>query len=291
LIELLVVIAIIGILASLLLGPISKVRSKAHNIQCINNLRQNLLGFKFAVESDDGRFSYAQDHNQPWSDQWNPQEFLRTAQGSWWVTVWGRPNQGSICPAAPDRPAKSRISLPYNYANGVHYPGTTTIAWNSDAPAWYDSRDLQTFQRRVGSYAPNSWLAGYVNQRMADPWGNAGPFRREVEIRDPSVTPVFADGIYWIVTGEVGGPRATDEPANNLVTGVLPGIRGMPHFTIPRHGSRPSKLSTNNPASAKLPGAINVAFYDGHVETVKLERLWQLHWHRNYQPPAKRPGL
>jgi len=24
---------------------------------------------------------------------------------------------------------------------------------------------------------------------------------------------------------------------------------------------------------------------------VRLERLWQLEWHRDYQPPAKRPGL
>ena len=32
-------------------------------------------------------------------------------------------------------------------------------------------------------------------------------------------------------------------------------------------------------------------FVDGHAETVKLERLWQLYWHRNYVPPQKRPGL
>jgi len=41
----------------------------------------------------------------------------------------------------------------------------------------------------------------------------------------------------------------------------------------------------------KLPGAINVSFWDGHVEQVKLEGLWQLYWHRDYVPPAKRPGL
>ena len=40
-----------------------------------------------------------------------------------------------------------------------------------------------------------------------------------------------------------------------------------------------------------LPGAINAAFFDGHVELVKLDDLWQLYWHKNYQPPAKRPGL
>jgi hypothetical protein len=30
---------------------------------------------------------------------------------------------------------------------------------------------------------------------------------------------------------------------------------------------------------------------DGHGELVKLDRLWQLYWHKDYQPPARRPGL
>ena len=47
----------------------------------------------------------------------------------------------------------------------------------------------------------------------------------------------------------------------------------------------------NLPQNVKLPGAINVSFWDGHVEQVKLEGLWQLYWHRDYVPPAKRRGL
>jgi prepilin-type processing-associated H-X9-DG protein len=31
------------------------------------------------------------------------------------------------------------------------------------------------------------------------------------------------------------------------------------------------------PVTQKLPGAINVAFYDGHAELMKLDRLWQLY--------------
>ena len=45
------------------------------------------------------------------------------------------------------------------------------------------------------------------------------------------------------------------------------------------------------PVSIRLPGGINVAFFDGHVEQVQLERLWQCYWHKVYVPPAKRPGL
>jgi prepilin-type N-terminal cleavage/methylation domain-containing protein len=32
-------------------------------------------------------------------------------------------------------------------------------------------------------------------------------------------------------------------------------------------------------------------FYDGHVELVKLEKLWQLTWHNHWVVPAKRSGL
>jgi prepilin-type processing-associated H-X9-DG protein len=65
----------------------------------------------------------------------------------------------------------------------------------------------------------------------------------------------------------------------------------MSAFAIPRHGSRPNPVPTNHPPTSRLPGAVNMSFWDGHVEKVQLERLWQLTWHRNYQPPAKRPGL
>jgi prepilin-type processing-associated H-X9-DG protein len=65
----------------------------------------------------------------------------------------------------------------------------------------------------------------------------------------------------------------------------------MAAFTIPRHGSRPGNISTDHPPEQKLPGAINMSFYDGHVAQVKLERLWQLDWHKNYRIPSKRPGL
>jgi hypothetical protein len=34
-----------------------------------------------------------------------------------------------------------------------------------------------------------------------------------------------------------------------------------------------------------------VALFDCHVEQVPLEKLWQLYWHKDYEPPAKRPGL
>jgi len=79
-----------------------------------------------------------------------------------------------------------------------------------------------------------------------------------------------------------------DLPPASLRYGAADGIGT---FVIPRHGSRPRDLSADFPPDAKLPGAINVGFFDGHVQMVQLERLWYLQWHKQWTAPTKRPGL
>jgi prepilin-type processing-associated H-X9-DG protein len=38
-----------------------------------------------------------------------------------------------------------------------------------------------------------------------------------------------------------------------------------------------------------MPGGINLALTDGHVELVKLENLWNYSWHWNWITPVPRP--
>ncbi|MBI4027727.1 MAG: substrate-binding domain-containing protein [Verrucomicrobia bacterium] len=56
LIELLVVIAIIGILAALLMPALSRVKTKANSVACVNNLRQVGLVLLMYSDANDGRF-------------------------------------------------------------------------------------------------------------------------------------------------------------------------------------------------------------------------------------------
>jgi prepilin-type N-terminal cleavage/methylation domain-containing protein len=57
-----------------------------------------------------------------------------------------------------------------------------------------------------------------------------------------------------------------------------------------RHLNGNSKAAPRNVApKAKLAGGIAVSFADAHVEVVRLDNLWQLYWHRGYQPPLRKP--
>jgi prepilin-type N-terminal cleavage/methylation domain-containing protein/prepilin-type processing-associated H-X9-DG protein len=294
LLELLVVVAIIAILASLLLMGLASAKAKAHAIHCRSNVRQISLSWAIAVDDDSGKLgAYGVSFGT------EGEGFQGTAMQDWMAKHYGKPAEGWICPAAQVPPPDNEPLL-YSIF-GRFQLGTVSSAWHVTGPDgywWFLGRDGPG-QDRAGSYGKNDWLGYWWGPGWEPPhaanviWEGPGPLSRSFlsssSVQRPSETPVFSDAVYvWAIF-----PRATDRPATDLQTGRLADgyAPGMSLLNIPRHGSRPYRVPRSYPSDQILPGAINVSFFDGHVEAVRLERLWQLSWHRDYKPPAKRPGL
>ncbi len=263
LIELLVVFAIIALLAALLVPALSRAKMKAHQVVCLGNQRQMNLDFRLRL--DDGGDRLDQEELRSWG--WRMRSVL------WSNLDLSYPDRGCwICPSAPPFP---------HFLDGLGRLGSVGSAWAERAT----DGSVSVGGIHYGSYAGNHWLfvAGYT-ELDRDAWPE--PFSHQSQIVQPVSTPVLSDAVApWVA------PQASDLPPMNLVVTSGYGYLAMASLTIPRHGSRPNPVPTDWPADKPLPGAVNVSFFDGHGELVKLDRLWQLYWHRDYQPPAKRPGL
>jgi hypothetical protein len=179
------------------------------------------------------------------------------------ISHYGRQHNIRLCPMAPERVPKPSGTTDGDAATAWYWSGSTTSYW--------------------GSYAMNGWLYTYEG---ASQWYSDRNkyFLKDTAIAAPSKTPFFMDAIWpdlW--------PQTNDPPARNLYFGERPS-GGMSRCTIARHLISSPKAAPRNVARGeKMPGGIAVSFADAHVEMVRLENLWQLYWHNNYQPPAARP--
>ena len=281
LVELLVVIGIIALLIAILLPVLGKAEASARLVKCMSNERQLAQAMLNYLSEQGNRLPPGGDVNDEsasgvyfqytfWLTPITP--YLRmNSTTNWTVDQYNNPTLILQCPEANQLWTNS--AYPSGY---IWHPGVSNT--------WA----VRSWQ---GSYSYNNWLyAGAMGSGTASnpaPVWNSNPSWPTVPQEWPcslsmhtstSLIPVFCDGNRVDVKPPLYSSANPALPPPDLIdSGDSP-----PNADADQIWS----ICTNRHA-----GKVNIAYLDGHVDSVNLQDIWKQIWCNGWVTPSSLPTL